>query len=119
MKKCIFLLFILLGCTRKYADYDLINKANFNRESFERPVTLMEVLPEGKDQLKQCFQQWLFFSNAEKEKALAIPSLVRSLCPKNMYLLNAHMTELWWTTIIFTQACVSVETSCADTRRKK
>lgn len=116
--KTILLILLMTGCTRKYASFDLIRKVDFNKATYERPVTLTQVAPAGRDTLKQCFHQWLFFSNAEKEKENSIPYLVRSLCPKNEYLLNADMTEDWWTSIIFTQACVDIETQCADTRKK-
>lgn len=119
MKTILFALLVLVGCTRKYADYDLIRKVDFNKQSYERPITVLEVVPTGKDDLKACFNQWLFFSNAEKEKEASIPMLVRSLCPGKDYLLQSEMTEVWWTTIIFTRACVDVETKCAETRKNK
>ena len=115
--KSYLLLLTLISCTQKYADYDLIRKVDFNKETYERPTTLMEVTPVGKDNLKSCFNQWLFFSNAAAEKDSSIPFLIRSLCPSHDYLLNAQMVETWWTTIVFTRSCVSVETSCADMRK--
>jgi superfamily II DNA/RNA helicase len=118
MKKLLFIL-LLTGCTQKYAGYDLIRKVDFNKENYERPITVMQVLPEGRDRLESCFNQWLFFSNAEKEKNQAIPYLIRSLCPGKDYLLDAEMKELWWTTIIFTRSCVSVETMCAQLKKSK
>lgn len=117
--KTIFFLMILVGCTQKYADYDLIRKIDFNKQSYERPITLMQVLPSGKDELSACFNQWLFFSNAEKEKDAAIPMVVKSLCPGKDYLMNTEMTERWWTTLIFTRSCVSIETQCAVQKNKK
>lgn len=116
MKNILFLL-ALVGCTQKYADYDLIRKVDFNKASYERPITVMQVVPTGKDELAACFNQWLFFSNAEKEKETSIPMLIRSLCPGKDYLLQTEMTEQWWTTIIFTRACVDVETKCAELRK--
>jgi hypothetical protein len=77
----------------------------------------MQVIPVGKDQLNYCFNQWLFFSNAEKEKNESIPFLIRSLCPGKDYLLDSDMTETWWTTILFTRSCVNVETSCAQLKK--
>ncbi len=115
--KILFLLVILASCTRKYADYDLIRKVDFQKETYERPVPLTKVAPVGKDDLKACFNQWLFFSNAEKEKNESIPLVVRSLCPGQEYLLDAQMREQWWTTLIFTRSCVSIETKCADTMK--
>ena len=119
MKITFFLLFTLLGCTQKYADYDLIRKVDFNKESYERPITVLQVVPTGKDNLEACFNQWFFSSNAEKEKEASIPMLMRSLCPGKDYLLQSHMTETWWTTIIFTRACVDVETKCAELRKQR
>jgi hypothetical protein len=115
--KIILLLILALGCTRKYTDYDLIRKVDFNKESYERPITMFQVVPVGDDHLEACFNQWLFFSNAEKEKNESIPFLIRSLCPGKDYLLTSEMMEQWWTTIIFTRSCVSVETKCAETRK--
>lgn len=118
MKTLLLILLTVTACTQKYADYDLIRKVDFNKETYERPITVMQVLPVGDDKLESCFNQWLFFSNAQKAKEDAIPYLVRSLCPGQDYLLNAEMTETWWTTLIFTRACVSVETKCAETKKK-
>jgi hypothetical protein len=118
MKK-LLLLFILVSCTQKYASYDLIRKVDFNKETYERPITVLQVNPTGEDNLKACFNQWLFFSNAEKNKESSIPFLIRSLCPGNDYLLQSEMVETWWTTLVFTRACVEVETKCADMRNKK
>lgn len=117
MKTLLLILPFLFSCTQKYSDYDLIRKVDFNKESFERPITTMQVLPVGEDQLKACFNQWLFFSNAATKKEAAIPYLIRSLCPSQDYLLNAEMVESWWTTLIFTRSCVSVETKCAKLKR--
>jgi hypothetical protein len=115
--KTIILLIFASACTQKYTDYDLIRKVDFNKESFERPITTMQVLPVGQDRLKSCFNQWLFFSNADKEKNEAVPFLIRSLCPGQDYLLQSEMIETWWTTIVFTRSCVSVETKCAEMRK--
>lgn len=116
MNKLIILL-ALSGCTQKYADYDLIRKVDFHRESYQRPTTAMQVLPQGQDELGQCFNQWLFFSNAEKQKNDEIPHLVRLLCPGKDYLINAEFKERWWTTIFFTQSCVSIKTTCAELKK--
>lgn len=114
----IIMLLALFGCTQKYVGHDLIRKIDFNKQSYERPISVYEVLPEGKDELSSCFNQWLFFSNAEKEKNEAIPFMVKTLCPGKDYLLNTNMTETWWTTLIFTRSCVDMETSCAVQKKK-
>lgn len=120
MKKNIILLFTIFfvtSCTQKYVDYDLIRKIDFNKETYERPTTVLQVIPVGEDKLKSCFNQWLFFSNAEKQKEEAIPFVIRSLCPGQNYLLQSEMIETWWTTIIFTRACVEVKTKCAELKK--
>lgn len=111
------ILAFMLGCTQKYVDYDLIKKVSFNRENVERPVTLSRVTTQGRDELSQCFHQWLFFSNAEKEKNERIPEFIRALCPGKDYLVNAQLKERWWTTILYSQSCVSIETLCGNERR--
>lgn len=115
--KTIILLLVLSACTQKYADYDLIRKVDFNKESYERPITTMQVVPVADDRLESCFNQWLFFQNAEKEKNEAVPYLIRSLCPGQDYLLQAEMVETWWTTLVFTRSCVDVKTKCAELRK--
>lgn len=118
MKNLIILLFAL-GCTQKYADFDLIRKVDFNKESYERPVPATQVITQGKDELGECFNQWLFFSNAEKQKNERIPEFVRALCPGKDYLVKSKMTETWWTTIVFTQACIDIKTLCGEVRKLK
>ncbi len=106
-----------MACTQKYADYDLIRKVDFNRASYERPIPATQVLATGRDELTECFNQWLFFSNAERQKNDHIPAMVRMLCPGKDYLMNAEFTDTWWTTLFFTRSCVDVKTMCGDVRK--
>jgi len=115
MKKILFLS-LLCSCTHKYADYDLIRKVDFHKTTYERPVPVTQVLTQGHDEISQCFNQWLFFSNAEKEKLERTGEFVRALCPGKDYLVRANFSETWWTSIIFTQACISIKTMCGDIR---
>ncbi len=110
----ILLLLALNACTQKYADYDLIRKVDFNKESYERPIPVTQIMAQGNDELKECFNQWLFFSNAEKQKESHIPSMVRVLCPGKDYLVSAEFKETWWTTLIFSQACIEIQTKCGN-----
>jgi hypothetical protein len=110
----ILLLLALNACTQKYADYDLIRKVDFNKESYERPIPVTQIMAQGNDELKECFNQWLFFSNAEKQKESHIPSMVRVLCPGKDYLVLAEFKETWWTTLIFSQACIEIQTKCGN-----
>jgi hypothetical protein len=117
MKKLLFLTF-LFGCTHKYADYDLIRKVDFNKTTYERPIPVTQVMALGNDQIEQCFNQWLFFSNAEKEKENRTEEFVRALCPGKDYLVQASFVESWWTTIFFSRACLKIKTLCGDARSK-
>lgn len=111
--KTLFLLLFVSACTQKYVDYDLIKKVEFNQRSYSQPITVYQVLPSGKDSLNSCFNQWLFFSNADAEKERALPMMVKTLCPGKEYLLKTEMTETWWTTIVFTRSCIDMNTMCA------
>ncbi len=115
----ILILLILAGCTQKYTSYDLIRKVDFNREAFERPITVMQVLPTGSDKLSICFNQWLFFSNAEKEKNASVPFIVRTLCPGKDFLLGTDMVDTWWTTLVFSRSCLDVVTKCAEMKQRQ
>jgi len=115
--KILLTLLFLASCTQKYVDYDLIRKVDFQKESYSRPTTLTQVLAIGDDKLKSCFNQWFFLTNAEKDRNDAVPFIIRSLCPGRDYLVKAEMTESWWTTLIFTRACVDVKTLCGEARK--
>ncbi|MBY0518633.1 MAG: hypothetical protein K2P81_17110 [Bacteriovoracaceae bacterium] len=117
--KSIWLLGLLFfGCTRKYADYDVINKLKFRDNPQERPVApVMQI--SHKDDVEECFNQWLFFSNAETEKNRYLPALVQVLCPGSEWLVDTRITQQWWTTIIFTRACVNVEAHCPVKKPKE
>ncbi len=112
--KILFLVLFVLGCTQKYVDYDLIRKVDFNKASYERPVPVTQILALGRDELQECFNQWLFFSNAENEKQQRIGEFVRALCPGKDYLVNTQMVETWWTTIIYTRSCIDIKTLCGE-----
>lgn len=119
LMKIIFLILLATGCTQKYADYDLIRKVDFNKETYERPIPATQILALGRDELNECFNQWLFFSNAEKQKDEHIPEFIRALCPGKEYLVQTSLTERWWTTLIFTQACIDIKTLCGEQRSTK
>jgi hypothetical protein len=115
----ILVLLALVGCTQKYTDYDLIRKVDFQKETYERPIPATQVLSQGSDSLGECFGQWLFFSNAEKQKDTAFPTMIRVLCPGKDYLVQTQVKETWWTTLFFTQSCVNIQTKCGQARLQK
>jgi hypothetical protein len=117
MKKKLLALIMITGCTQKYVDFDLIQKVKFNKEETSSPTSIGQVISIGRDELNSCFNQWLFFSNADKEKEKAIPFMVRSLCPGQDYLVQTKMVETWWTTLIFTRSCIDIQTLCGKIKK--
>ncbi len=117
MKSLALLLLVLVGCTRKYVDYDVIHKLQFRENPEARPIAPV-MAKSLRDDVEECFNQWLFFSNAEKEKNRYLPALVQVLCPGSEYLLDTKITQQWWTTIIFTRACVEVQAHCPVKTKK-
>lgn len=120
--KSLFLLlmlcFLFNSCTRKYADYDVINKLQYRENPNKRPIA--PVMAKGhEDKVRECFNQWLFMSNAEKEKDRYLPMLVQVLCPGSEWLVDTRITQDWWTTIIFSQACVEVRAHCPQKSPKR
>jgi len=114
MKSLFFLIVICLvfiSCTRKYTDYDVINKIQFRDNPEKRPVAPV-MLKGHEDKVEECFNQWLFMTNAEKQKDRYLPMLVQVLCPGSEWLVDTRITQQWWTTIIFSQACVEVRAHC-------
>ncbi len=117
MKSLALLLLVLVGCTRKYVDYDVIHKLQFRDNPEARPIAPV-MAKSHRDDVEECFNQWLFFSNAEKEKNRYLPALVQVLCPGSEYLLDTKITQQWWTTIVFTRACVEVQAHCPVKTKK-
>jgi len=109
----LILFFTLLGCTQKYSSFPLIKKVDFDRETYTAPVMMKPIALSSKvDELSLCFSQWLFNSNAEKEKNDYLSSAIRNLCPGSDYLIDTDLKETWWTTILYTQACLSLNSRC-------
>ncbi len=110
-----FLLLLVTGCTQKYVDYDVIHKLEFRDSPEKRPVA-PAMLKGNPDQLTQCFNQWFFSSNADTERNRYIPQAIQILCPGSEWLLETRVTNLWWTTLFFSRACVDIETHCPQKR---
>lgn len=119
MKSYLFLiLLVFVSCTRKYTDYDVINKLQFRENPEARPVAPVMAKSHA-DDVQECFDQWLFFNNAEKEKDRYLPALVQVLCPGSEWLLDTRITQQWWTTIVYSRACVEVRAHCPVKPPKK
>lgn len=113
--RLLLILILVAACTRKYVDYDVLHKPTFKRDETVTPKA--PPMRKGRaDSLGRCFNQWLFFSNAEKEKEAYLPDMVRVLCPKSDWLIDARLESQWWTVLVFSRACVQMHTHCPETR---
>lgn len=111
--KLLILIMLFVGCTRKYQTYHTIEKASFkfNDESEQNYIT-PKLVPGQKITKNFCAGQIFWMNNAKKETEFKVNDLVRYSCPENEYILNSKITESWWTTIIYSRACIQLETYC-------
>jgi len=117
---CLIVVSFFVGCTRKYVDYDVIHKLEFRDNPEKRPIAPPLVKGKGTpDNMEQCFNQWLFFANADANRNRYLPQAVQVLCPGSDWLIDTRITNQWWTTIIFTRACVDITTHCPVRRPTK
>jgi hypothetical protein len=120
MKSLLLLMLVLsslVGCTRKYVDYDVLSKLEFRDNPDKRPIA-PAMLKGSKDHLEQCFNQWLFMTNADANRNRYVPQAVQMLCPGSEWLIDARITNQWWTTLIFTRACVEITAHCPQKKER-
>lgn len=107
------MLSLLFSCSQKYQNHPIIDKREFvenNRPSgSSRPAKMMSGRKESE---KFCAGQVLFTKNAQMITEASLPALVAQSCPGSDFLLDAKITRLWWTTLLYTRSCVSVESYC-------
>jgi len=103
---------LLISCAKKYQTYHVIDKNNFDRHNPTTPIT-KKLLPGTKISRNHCEGQLLFMSNAYQESEKYLKQTLRGVCPKTNYLVNSTITEIWWTTIIYSRSCIEVEGYCA------
>jgi hypothetical protein len=109
--KILIMLLLLVGCTKKYQTYHTIKKNSFKFPEQQSLIT-PKMYPGRKVSDEACVGQFFFNNNAKKESEEKLNSMVRYTCPKQEYLLNSKVTETWWTTIIYSRACIKLETFC-------
>jgi hypothetical protein len=109
------LLFCLsLACTRKYADLGVLHKPSLARGT--TAPAFPTLIAGAEDRLGACFNQFLFFSNADKEREQYQRNSLQALCPGKEWLMEAGVTSHWWTVLVFTRSCVELEARCAVRR---
>ncbi len=106
------ILLLTFSCTQKYKTYHAIQKRNFNyRETGNVPI--MKKMYPGKKEVQQSCEGQVFFNrNAHTISINNIPAMLRYSCPDSEYLLNAKITETWWTTLVYSKSCIKIESYC-------
>jgi hypothetical protein len=115
--KSIILVLLLSGCAQKYKTYHAIKKSHFNFHEQHNPVT-PRMMQGKKETQETCEGQFFFNRNAQKIAEGNIPAMVQYSCPGQEYLMNAKFTETWWTTIIYSRACIKLESYCPMKMKK-
>lgn len=102
---------ISISCSQKYQTFDVIKKKEFVFGESHTPTT--PTMRVGRKVIQEtCEGQILFLRNAKKITDGSIPALVNFSCPGQEYLLNAKITETWWTTVLYSRSCVEIESYC-------
>lgn len=114
--KWLVLFLLVSGCTKKYYDYAYINKSEFTlTEQSSEPVSKQRPpkLRAGKKTEESfCSDQILFNRNAYDISFKSIPALVNQSCPGSEHLLNARISQTWWTALVYSKSCVTVKSRC-------
>lgn len=117
VKTYLFLFVILLiGCSRKYTHYPVIDKKNFEVEQ-KRPQKTPPMIKAYKETEEFCEGQIFFNKNAFEITESSVKALVQHSCPGSQYLLDAKLTKQWWTTIVYSRSCVILESYCPQKRK--
>ncbi len=104
-------LLLLCSCAQKYQTFHVIKKDQFDLRNPTTPIAPRVRL--GKKEVQQtCEGQFFFNRNAQKIAEGSIPAMLRYSCPGERFLYNAKVTERWWTTLIYSRACIKIESYC-------
>lgn len=109
--KFLLLILLTLSCTQKYQTYDTIKKSQFRKDEAHNPK-VPKMYPGRKVVQESCEGQFLFMRNAKKITDANLSALVNFSCPGSEYLVNAKITETWWTTIIYSRSCIELVSYC-------
>tara|TARA_B100001971_G_scaffold84647_1_gene77990 strand:- start:96554 stop:96907 length:354 start_codon:yes stop_codon:yes gene_type:complete len=116
--KVILISLFLFGCSQKYTYYPVINKKNFNVEQTTPPKSVPPMIKAKAEVEEFCEGQIFFNKNAFNITESSIKALVQHSCPGSDYLIDAKLTKLWWTTIVYSRSCVTLESYCPQKRSK-
>ena len=107
----LFFLIFLASCSQKYQTYHVIQKRSFHFNEPHNPVS--PLMRKGKKEIQQTCEGQIFFNrNADKITKNNLPALIQYSCPGSEFLLEAKITETWWTTIFYSRSCLKLESYC-------
>lgn len=109
--KYLLLLTLLASCSQKYETFHAIKKNQFKKGEPHNPV-VPKLRPGRYVKQESCEGQIFWNRNAKTITDANLPALIQYSCPKSEYLLNAKITETWWTTIIYSKSCIKLESYC-------
>lgn len=109
--KIIFLLGLLTSCAQHYETYDVIQKRSFKLGEAHNPVS-PRMLPKNKETKEVCEGQFFFNKNAKKLTEASFQRIIQYMCFDSDYLINATITDTWWTTLVYSRSCIEIEASC-------
>lgn len=104
---------LICSCSHKYQKHPLIDKREFVENNRATGSTRPQKMMSGRAEKEEfCAGQVLFTKNAQKITEASLPALVAQSCPGSDFLLDAKITRLWWTSLLYTRSCVTVESRC-------
>ena len=106
---------VFVSCTKKYTHYAVIDKKNFEVEQ-TKPSKYPPMIKAKSEKEEFCQGQILFDKNAFSITESSIKALVNHSCPGSQYLLDAKLTKIWWTTLVYSRSCVTLESFCPQKR---
>lgn len=118
MKFIFIFFFLFVGCTQKYQTYYVIQKRTFEYNKPHNPIT-PKMRRGMKEHQESCEGQIFFNRNADIIAQNNLPAMIRYTCPGQEYLLDAKITQTWWTTIVYTRSCIKLEGHCPLIQKKE
>ncbi|MEE2670928.1 MAG: hypothetical protein VYA54_04425 [Bdellovibrionota bacterium] len=109
--KLIFLSIFAVACTQKYQTYHVIDKYNYKIDNYEAPIS-PKLLRAQRVSKEICTDQVFFAQNAEKNAKRLIETAVANMCGEKRFIMDAKLTENWWTVIAYSRSCMVLEGYC-------
>ena len=115
--KYLLIFTLFSSCTKKYETFHAIKKNQFKKGEPHNPV--MPKMRPGRLVVQESCEGQIFWNrNAKKITDNNLNALIQYSCAGSEYLLNAKITEMWWTTIVYSRSCIKLESYCPAKKRK-